>query len=97
MTTHTMKQEKTMPRGVEPVSSTGVQRKTKMYMQDSSRDWTVPSNRTFSSLKMILSKRAIRLQLRESSISPPETLHTGATEVFFPISIILLPSPEGKS
>ena len=34
----TMKQEKTMPRGVLPVSSTGVQRKTKMYIQDSSRD-----------------------------------------------------------
>ena len=52
----TMKQEKTMPSGVEPVSSTGVQRKTKMYMQDSSRDWTTPSSRTFSSLKMILER-----------------------------------------
>merc|ERR1719412_164752 len=35
---HTMKQEKTMPRGVAPVSRTGVQRKTKMYMQDSNRE-----------------------------------------------------------
>ena len=34
----TMKQEKTMPRGVEPVSRTGVHRNTKMYIQDSSRD-----------------------------------------------------------
>ena len=31
----TMKQEKTIPRGVEPVSRTGVHRNTKMYMQDS--------------------------------------------------------------
>merc|ERR1719436_1717621 len=29
----TMKQLKTMPRGVAPVSSTGVHRNTKMYMQ----------------------------------------------------------------
>ena len=42
----TMKQEKTMPRGVEPVSRTGVQRNTKMYMHDSSRDWQVPSSST---------------------------------------------------
>ena len=42
----TMKQENTMPRGVEPVSRTGVQRKTKMYMQDSSRAWHEPSSRT---------------------------------------------------
>jgi hypothetical protein len=35
----TMKQEKTMPRGVEPVSRTGVHRNTKMYMQLSSRDY----------------------------------------------------------
>ena len=41
-----MKQEKTMPRGVAPVSRTGVQRKTKMYMQDSSRAWHEPSSRT---------------------------------------------------
>ena len=34
----TMKQEKTMPKGVVPVSSTGVHRKTKIYMQDSRRD-----------------------------------------------------------
>ena len=34
----TMKHEKTIPSGVEPVSRTGVQRKTKMYMQDSRRD-----------------------------------------------------------
>ncbi len=34
-----MKQEKTMPRGVEPVSRTGVHRNTKMYMQLSSRDY----------------------------------------------------------
>ncbi len=35
----TMKQEKTMPRGVEPVSRTGVHRNTKMYMQLSNRDY----------------------------------------------------------
>jgi hypothetical protein len=35
----TMKQEKTMPRGVEPVSRTGVHKNTKMYMQLSSRDY----------------------------------------------------------
>ena len=46
---HTMKQEKTMPRGVAPVSRTGVQRKTKMYMQDSNRDWTHPNSKIFSS------------------------------------------------
>merc|ERR1712080_197671 len=56
----TMKQEKTMPSGMEVVctvggSSTGVHRNTKMYMHDSSNDCTVPSNRIFSSLKMILS------------------------------------------
>ena len=57
----TMKQEKTMPSGVEPVSSTGVHRKTKMYMQDSSRDWTTPSSRTFSSWKMILEGQCSRI------------------------------------
>ena len=51
----TMKQEKTMPRGVLPVSRTGVQRNTKMYMQDSSRDWQDPRRKTWLSLKMILS------------------------------------------
>ena len=45
----TMKQEKTMPRGVLPVSRTGVQRNTKMYMQDSNRDCTHPSSKIFSS------------------------------------------------
>merc|ERR1711971_1280368 len=40
----TMKQEKTMPRGTgEPVSRTGVQRNTKMYMQDSSNPGTSPA------------------------------------------------------
>ena len=34
----TMKQEKTIPKGVLPVSRTGVHRNTKMYMQDSSSD-----------------------------------------------------------
>ena len=34
-----------------PVSSTGVQRKTKMYMQDSRRDWQQPRRRTWN-LKM---------------------------------------------
>ena len=34
----TMKQEKTIPRGVLPVSRTGVHRNTKTYMQDSSSD-----------------------------------------------------------
>ena len=43
----TMKQENTIPRGVEPVSRTGVQRKTKMYMQDSNRAWHEPSSRTW--------------------------------------------------
>merc|ERR1719228_1966681 len=52
---HTMKQEKTMPRGVAPVSRTGVQRNTKMYMQDSNRDCTDPRSKTCSSLNMILS------------------------------------------
>merc|ERR1719392_656532 len=33
----TMKQEKTMPSGVLPVSRTGVHRNTKMYIHDSSR------------------------------------------------------------
>ena len=42
----TMKQEKTIPRGVEPVSRTGVQRNTKMYMQDSRSDWQDPSSNT---------------------------------------------------
>ena len=42
----TMKQEKTMPRGVVPVSRTGVHRNTKIYMQDSNRDWTAPSKKT---------------------------------------------------
>merc|ERR1719278_1108603 len=50
----TMKQLKTIPRGVAPVSRTGVQRNTKMYMQDSNRDWTHPNSKIFSSLKMIL-------------------------------------------
>ena len=50
----TMKQEKTIPRGVEPVSRTGVHRNTKMYMQDSRRDCTAPSSITCSSAKMIL-------------------------------------------
>ena len=61
----TMKQEKTMPRGVVPVSKTGVQRNTKMYMQDSSSDWTVPRSRTCLSLKMIL---------RPSMQEPPKSL-----------------------
>ena len=34
----TMKQEKTIPNGVVPVSKTGVHRKTKIYMQDSVKD-----------------------------------------------------------
>merc|ERR1719400_1354142 len=42
----TMKHEKTIPRGVLPVSRTGVQRNTKMYMQDSRRDWQQPRSRT---------------------------------------------------
>jgi len=42
----TMKQLNTIPSGVEPVSSTGVQRKTKIYMQDSRRDWQQPRRRT---------------------------------------------------
>ena len=42
----TMKQEKTMPRGVLPVSRTGVQRNTKMYIQDSSRAWADPNRKT---------------------------------------------------
>ena len=35
----TMKQEKTIPKGVVPVSRTGVHRNTKIYMQDSVRDY----------------------------------------------------------
>ena len=42
----TMKQEKTMPRGVLPVSRTGVQRNTKMYIHDSSRAWADPNRKT---------------------------------------------------
>merc|ERR1719391_808580 len=42
----TIKQLNTIPSGVEPVSSTGVQRNTKMYMQDSRRDWQQPRRRT---------------------------------------------------
>ena len=57
----TMKQEKTMPRGVAPVSRTGVQRKTKMYMQDSNRDCTHPNNKIFSSWKEILIKATLGL------------------------------------
>ena len=45
----TMKHENTIPRGVEPVSRTGVQRKTKMYMQDSSSAWQLPSSSTCTS------------------------------------------------
>merc|ERR1712172_293983 len=52
----TMMQEKTMPRGTgEPVSRTGVQRNTKMYIQDSSGAWHEPSSSTWESLKMIRS------------------------------------------
>ena len=44
----TMKQENTMPRGTgEPVSRTGVQRNTKMYIQDSSSAWHEPSSSTW--------------------------------------------------
>ena len=49
----TMKQEKTMPRGVLPVSRTGVQRNTKMYMADSAVVWTSPSWRTLLVLRMV--------------------------------------------
>ena len=42
----TMKQEKTMPRGVLPVSRTGVHRNTKMYIHDSSRAWADPNRKT---------------------------------------------------
>ena len=47
----TMKQENTIPRGTgEPVSRTGVQRNTKMYMQDSSNAWHEPSSSTCQSI-----------------------------------------------
>ena len=65
----TMKHEKTIPRGVLPVSRTGVQRNTKMYMQDSRRDWQDPRRRTCLSLKMILSP-SIQLPLKLFFLSP---------------------------
>ena len=65
----TMKHEKTMPRGVLSVSRTGVQRNTKMYMQDSRRDWQEPRRRTCLSLKMILSP-SIQLPLKLFFLSP---------------------------
>ena len=42
----TMKHEKTMPSGVLPVSRTGVQRNTNMYIHDSRRAWADPSRKT---------------------------------------------------
>ena len=63
-----MKQEKTMPRGVAPVSRTGVHRKTKMYMQDSNRDCTHPNNKIFSSWKEILMKTTSDLRSKSPTL-----------------------------
>ena len=51
---HTMKQEKTRPKGQLPpaVSRMGVHRNTKMYMMGSNMDCTSPSNRIVSFWKM---------------------------------------------
>ena len=48
----TMKQLKTMPRGVAPVSSTGVHRNTKMYMEVSAAVCTSPSTSTALSARI---------------------------------------------
>ena len=52
-----MKVEKIQPRGIltpSSVSSTGVQRKTKMYMADSAQVWMMPSLNTVLLLMMML-------------------------------------------
>ena len=92
----TMKQLKTMPRGVAPVSSTGVHRNTKMYMQDSSSAWQLPSSSTCTS-----NNNTAHYWHEESHLTvaedDPQSLHTAAPEVTLPVSIVLLPGPENQS
>jgi len=56
---HTIKQEKTLPKGTEMSLGTtpiieGGHCRTKMYMAPSKKDWTIPSNRIFLSLHITL-------------------------------------------
>ena len=92
-----MKQEKTMPRGVAPVSRTGVHRKTKMYMQDSNRDCTHPNNKIFSSWNRNFDEDDFRSQVKVSHLeNDPQPLHTRAGKVTLPVAIVLLPCPHLK-
>ena len=90
----TMKQLKTMPRGVAPVSSTGVHRNTKMYMQDSSSAWQLPSSSTCTrnnNTGHYWSGVEPHLTVAEDD---PQSLHAAAPEVTLPVSIVLLPGSE---